>query len=110
MTDLERLRLLEKLLAENPLATRADLGHLAAQVESIVDSLSSPSAPLHQAFSRLWQALEVTAEAHQVTSTQPTLTELTDIARYVQQMRRAVGAEISMVLPQGGTHADAGEA
>jgi hypothetical protein len=100
MTDVERLRLIAELLAKAELSDAGSLGHVAAQIESLFDSIALPPNPLCKAFSELWAALEVIGVQHQEAGTAPTAAEVIDLKALATKLQAEAEAEVSRCSDQ----------
>ena len=94
MNDLQRLCLLQGLLANRQLSAAISLGELANGIESILNSIDVVPDGLNLAYLALWQALEIVAVQHQEAGTEPTAAELDDLNFMADGLKKEVDAEI----------------
>lgn len=95
MDDLERLKLLLRTLSSSNIGTTESLGVLANEIESIRSMLENVSEAFVISFSRLWEALEIVAVAHQEQGTELTEYELIDLVTMKKDLEKQTEQEIA---------------
>jgi|SRR5215204_369844 len=95
MNDLDRLKILEKILLNTRIETVENIGVLANDIESLRNMLDDVSEEFSNSFAKLWAGLEVLVVRHQEGGTELSQHEVENLEELKRNFQRQTEREIA---------------